>query len=266
MIGFRRFEGEAVAQQQEGEDTRHLSKQKLYNMLSENYFLPAVDSKGVCRQYLLRVHRNEVFRVTNREFKTFEVNVVPAHYKKNGLTCLGHLVARLNRLLASRNERTLGFPDHVIPEENWLIKVARKIDQHNLLEFFQREVTPLVAVQERSPIIEKVYIAKIQLFRQYFLIPQHMRSQPVFQAITAISENNRKTNAKRIEIQQLEAALARAREDEANLRALLRDSILKGATLVYSRENPNFLPENILAPNEPNFQAHRDRLEVLAQA
>ena len=266
MIGFRRFEGEAVAEQREGEDTRHLSKQRFYNMLSENYFLPSIDSKGVCRQYLLRVHRNEVFRVTNREYKTFEVNVNPGHFKKNGLSCLGHLVTRLNRLPVSRNERPLGFPEHVIPEESWLIKVARKIDQHNLLEFFQREVTPLTVVQDRSPVIEKVYVAKIQLFRRFFLIPEHMRSQPVFQAVTAISETQRKMNAKLIEVQQVQAALGRAQREAESLRALVRDSILKAATLVYSRENQNFRPENLLAAENPAFEAHRARLEVLAQA
>lgn len=266
MIGFRRFEGEAAAEQQEGEDTRHLSKHKLYNMLSENWFLPSVDSKGVCRQYLLRVHRNEVFRVTNREYKTFEVNVNPAHFKKNGLTCLGHLVNRLNRLLTSRNERVLGFPPHVIPEESWLIKVARKIDQHNLLEFFQREVTPLTIVHDNSPIINRLYVAKIQLFRHLFLIPQHMRNQQVFQATTAISENQRKLNAKLLEVGQLEAALVRAREDVTSFQALVRDSILKAATLVYSRENQNFLPEHLLAADNAANQAHRARLEILAHA
>ena len=266
MIGFRRFEGQAVAEQQEGEDTRHLSKQKLYNMLAENWFLPSVDSKGACRGYLLRVHRNEVFRVSNREFKTFEVNVSPAHLKKNGLTCLGHLVGRLNRLLTSRGERPLGFPAHVVPEESWLIKVARKIDQHNILEFFQREVTPLAIVNDQSPAVNKVYVARIQLFRHLFLIPQHMRVQAVFQATTNISENHRKLNAKLLEVQQLEAALVRAREESTTFRALVRDSILKSATLIYSRENPAFVPETLLAADVGPNEGHRARLELLAQA
>ena len=84
MIGFQPELQEDIAQVDEGLDTKNLLKKELYDMVSAVWHLPPYSSKGVTRDYLLRVNGDQVFRVNSNELKRFEVELSKDQQKKNG--------------------------------------------------------------------------------------------------------------------------------------------------------------------------------------
>ena len=109
-------------------------------MVSAVWHLPPDSSKGVTRDYLLRVSRDQVFRVNSSELKRVEVELSKDQQKKISTINNALLVKKLNILLAAQGRRELGFTEYEIPESTWLHKVARYIDQTNLLKIFERPV------------------------------------------------------------------------------------------------------------------------------
>ena len=58
MIGFDEELAPERGHHSEEPETRHLDKRELYNSLTHRYYLPPYTSKGVTRDYLLKVHRD----------------------------------------------------------------------------------------------------------------------------------------------------------------------------------------------------------------
>ena len=246
MIGLNRGDDDDGVRAGEPPETRELRKPKLYKMLEEQWLLPPRDSKGVCRTYLVSVHRGQVFRVGLREYKHFEANLNPDHTKKNGYTNLVHVISRLNELLASRNQNQLGFPLFTIPDEKWLIKIARFIDQANVLEFFRAPVRDFQQLCVNTHWPEKIYFCRGQAHRLLIQDPGYMRITPIFDAICKVSEYNRKRNTKILELQETQAKLIDIQQELNNLTQLGRDAIMKGAISIYSVENNEFHAENLI--------------------
>lgn len=265
MIGFHRTERQADNRADEGPDTKPLSKQKLYTMLAEQYLLPSIDSKGVSRSYLLQVHRDQVFRVGLVEYKMFEANLIPSHFKRNGLTSLGVLVNKINRILATRRRNELGFPQHCIPEEDWLIKIARCIDPHNLMEFFVRDIEPLVQLPNNPTNMDRIHVARTILHRQALINPGLMRNNLVYDSLLKVSELRRKQDAAEVELAEITARERRVRTEFSTHQAAVRDGIVKASTLIYSIENPAFRPERLLGAGDPIGGDDLVRLQQIAE-
>ena len=104
MIGFQLGLKAEQPQPDEGPETLHLSKNQLYDMVNQTHMVPPLGSRGVTRDYLLRVYRDQVFRVTHHVYKHFEVDLSPLHLKKTPLVNCSMVVKKLNLLLAERNQ------------------------------------------------------------------------------------------------------------------------------------------------------------------
>ena len=265
MIGLNKMVDGACVRNNEPLETRDLSKQRLYNRLSEAWLLPPVESKGVCRTWLLKVWNGSVYRVGMKDLKTFEVSITPAQMKRNGLTNLLHLILRLNGLLTSRGEKLLGFSEFIVPDERWLCRVARFIDQANVLEFFQFPVVPITRLTREMASCEQIHYCRIFAHENLLQIPGHMTNPNVYGEVINVSEWHRKHIAKRIEAEECTVKMNQVVEEERKAQANLRDHILKAATAVYCLENPNFKPEALINGGQDLKEAERSRLQTIAE-
>ena len=169
---------------EEPEETRRLSKSQLHSMVSERWLVPSRDSKGVCRRWLLSQHIGLSWRVEITTIRRFEVEVPARLQKKACMTNLADLLARLNSLLQERGEATLGFQDHMIPEEDWLIRVCRYIDQTNILGAF---VGPVPGAQLVPGFSQRYLTAQTQA-QQYLFGDNLLNNSHIFNSVKAVAE------------------------------------------------------------------------------
>jgi hypothetical protein len=117
MIGFDLEPMSERGHASEDPETRHLDKRELYNMVGHRYYLPPCTSKGVTREYLVKVHRNQLFRVATLELKHFEVELTGPMTKRVGIQNNALLMRKLNVLLLSKGQTQLGFDEFDAPDE-----------------------------------------------------------------------------------------------------------------------------------------------------
>ena len=103
MIGLFR-PGQAMENPNEPPAIRGLSKNQLYLLLGETYLLPALDSKGLNRTYLVGVYTNHHFRLNLIDHKRFEAELTPQQVKKTGLVNLAYILRKLNALLQEKGD------------------------------------------------------------------------------------------------------------------------------------------------------------------
>ena len=204
MIGFQLGLKAEQPQSDEGPDTVHLSKNQLYDTVNQTYLLPPPGSRGVTRDYLLRVHRDQVFRVTHHVYKHFEVDLAPNHLKKTTLVNCAMVVKKLNLLLAERRQSSLGFTHFEVPESAWLMKVARYIDQTNLLECFEAAVVPEGPVTDASPITCKVYHGRKNASEYIFRLPDMRESRGLWDQLKLVHETYKYLSTARLGIELLD--------------------------------------------------------------
>ena len=181
------------------------------------------------------------------------------------MTSLGVLVIKMNRILTTRRRNGLGFPQHCIPEEDWLIKIARFIDPHNLMEFFARDIEPLVQVPNNPTNMDRIHVARTLLHRQALINTGLMRNNLVYDSLLKVSELRRKQDAAEVELAEITAREQRIRTEHATQQAAVRDGIVKASTLIYSIENAAFRPERLLGAGEPVGAEDLVRLQQIAE-
>lgn len=116
---------------------RGVSKTKLYRDLSDTFYLPKKDSRGITRSYLVRVYSNQVYRLERHLLLQFEAGLSVQESKKSAFYSVNLLAHRLERLLHQLHEQPLGFGDGVTPEEEWFTRVLRYVDRTNILGGFR---------------------------------------------------------------------------------------------------------------------------------
>ena len=84
-------------------------------------FLPPFNSRGCRRKWLIGVHKGDYFSVTHSELRHFEVDLEPNQVKQIGVVNNGLLVRKLNWLLESRGEPTIGHSEFEPPEHVGLV-------------------------------------------------------------------------------------------------------------------------------------------------
>lgn len=117
MIGFEEEIAKERVRTDEGPETRDREKKSLYEMVAKLYYLPPYGSRGINRDYLLKVYNGTVFRVNLIELKHFEVDLTPNQVKKLGVVNNGLLVKKINIILESKGKPNLGFDQYEPPEQ-----------------------------------------------------------------------------------------------------------------------------------------------------
>ena len=225
---------EEQANANEPEEIRGLTKTKLYDLLLETCMLPSNDSKGVTRTYLVSVFNNQVLRLRNVDILRFEAELPASACKKTVFVNLNDVAHRLNVILDQLNERPLGFPAHLAPEEKWLMRVVRFAGQFNVLGIF---ANPLPNPREQDFLSLRIYRAKRQA-EQYLMGQGNLlRNGRVFAQVKEVAENKRRLSLKQGDLQELEDQVANLNLRIHSAQGLLQSSILRAAMTIMAVGN-----------------------------
>ena len=265
MIGFNQELQILQPTTDEGLDTVNLQKNELYELVSAEYMIPPYASRGVTREYLLQVKNDEIFRVDNMEYKTFEFHLQKTHLKKVGITNNAMLVKKLNLLLKERGLKKLGFTLFDVPEQTWLYKVARYIDRTNLLEFFESAITPELPLGNSSSDLTKIYYGRVYAGEWLFRLDKAKRNKKLWEAFRAVSELYRSLASHKINIEVLEHDLQETRDKVFTMETNLNDMVSKAAFTYTSIEDSKITPELIIAGGEGLTGDMRSQLNTNAQ-
>lgn len=134
MIGLFKSMDCEISQARSDEDssTKHMDKSELYEALVQDYCLPPLHSRGITRDYLLNVHRCQVYTVGHTTLKQFEVNLTVKMSKKVGVINSGLLVRKLNILLKSKDNNELGFDEYDPPDQVAYLKVGMALESRTV--------------------------------------------------------------------------------------------------------------------------------------
>ena len=265
MIGFAQDLQDISKVTNEGPETLKLQKNELYDLVASEFLLPPCTSKGVTREYLLKVRRGEVFRVTNQEWKTFEYKLEKKHHRKSMLVNNPILVRKINLLLKSEGRLDLGFDEFNVPEQNWLYKVARYIDRTNLLEFFEEPVE-----REPAPMHNSSAICKIHYGRQYaceFLFDEQKKkaNKKLWHSLRVLAETYRMLMGSKIHVEVLQHDLADTMARVKEQEAALQDLLGKAAFAYAAIDNQNCTADAVITNMNSLTPEIRARLSMVSQ-
>ena len=251
MIGFgdefKLFKSE---KENEAADTKNLGKNDLYEMVSLSYLLPPVSSRGITRDYLLKVKNGEVFRITHSDWKNFEFTLRKTDQKKIGIINNSLLVKKLNYMLEDRAEPDLGFSEFETPEQNWLYKVARYIDQTGELEFFETQPCQQAPLNENSPWIRKIFYGRIYAGQWLFRFESIKKNKKLYESFEELSEKHKNLNSCKINCNVLQHDLRETQKKIVTLEQEMNDLAGKIAFTYTSLENPKITPELVIGGGE----------------
>lgn len=218
----------------EPEEIRQLTKGQLFDQLSSRLYLPEKNSKGVNRRYLVGVYTNEFFNVETLVIKRFELDLTPGQLKKAPYVNLCDLYTKLSQVLTEMRRSPLGFAPGIVPEEKWLLRVTRYIDQQNITGTFF-EAIPNAPAQETDS--QRMITAKMNAER-YLLGANDLLANPrVFAEIKAIWETQKKLTGRQKELevhtQICQSLQAKITQDHLDLQS----NVMKASMTVFAVGN-----------------------------
>ncbi len=229
------------------DSTRGRPKHEVYSIVSEKYFVPAWTSKGVTREYLLRVLRDENFRVEKKAVKKFECDLTDKQQKRNGNQSCAFIVKKINLLLSEDGKKALGFTEFDLPEQNWLYRIARFIDRENVLELFEDPVTPLsdgfFTTKKRS---HQIFHGRVYAHDVFFRNQVVKTNKKFWDSLRQISATYKDVAATQMNLTILRHEAEEVQTRLAVLKASLEDQVNKAATTKVCLVNPDLRSEDIL--------------------
>ena len=271
MIGFEAEPQSEKGHPNEDPETRNLDKKDLYQMVAHKHYMPPYGSRGVNREYLIKVYKGRCLRIPLLALKHFEVELTNAQTRRVGIpnNCL--LVRKLNILLRSKGEPELGFDDMEPPEEvgcsdqSWLFRVARFVDQTNLLEFFETHVVEEKPVMPNSSHIIKVHWGRIKAAKYFFELEEARKDRKLWEAFKMISSNYRNYLCLNLVREKLQADLEAANRKMQEVGRYIEDQISKAACTYTCMQDHSIRPEMIIGGAETVTKEIRDKITTNCQ-
>ena len=220
-----------LANPDEPEEIRMLTKSHIYDQLSNRLFLPDKHSKGVNRRYIVGVYTNEYFNVEEVVLKRFEIDLTPGHLKKAPFVSLPDLYTKVNQMLRELNRLPLGFPPGAIPEEKWLIRVTRYLDPHNVTGAFLQAI-PNAPLQE----FESQRMINAKRNAEAFLMGDNdlLANPMVFKEVKHIWEAQKRITAKQKDLEHHQRIIEDLQENLVQGQLDLQASISKASLTVFT--------------------------------
>lgn len=265
MIGFSQDLQGIINTNTEGPDTSHLQKNELYELVARDYFLAPSGSRGITREYLLAVREGRVFRVTNADWKCFEFRLERGQLRKTGMINNAILVRKLNLLLKSKGGKELGFSEYDIPEQNWLFKVARFIDQTNMLEFFEEPIENEPLPSQHSSPISKIYWGRLYAGEYLFEDEKKKSNKKLWQSLRVLSEAYRMLLGSRMHGEVLEHDLLETRKKILEQESSLQDLLSKVSFAYTSIDNPAITADLVINNQAQLTPEMRQQLSLSSQ-
>ena len=268
MIGFEEQLLKRNPRDNEGPETRNLEKKPLYDMLAAIYNLPPYGSRAVTREYLLKVFRGEVFCVKNNELRHFEADLTPALTKRNGDPNNGILVKKLNILLQSKGLPQLGFTHFDAPDtvskfhQVWLFRIARFIDQSNLAELFEKEVTAEPSLTTSSSHSSHIYYGRRRASKFFFQVKGLKSNRKFWDQLKLISDQFKMLQSQRMTVEVLQQAVNDAQTKAEDTDRALGDLLSKTALSYLTYQHPEVSADKILKGAEQEHPEVKDAVNM----
>jgi hypothetical protein len=119
-------------QANEPEQIRNLDKPEAYAVVAHAWFIPALSSKCMTRNYLSRVLTNNVFRVPQLVMTQFWAELPLNARSKSPFFSNELAFLKLQALLQALNHQLTGFTASNLPDQAWVEQVLRFLDRKNL--------------------------------------------------------------------------------------------------------------------------------------
>jgi hypothetical protein len=211
-------------------EIRNLTKKALHERMSQEYFLPPNSARGVTRAYLVGVYTRRYYRVGLFDMQRFMAELTPTHMKKAPYINSNDIKAKVQVLLREHELLPLGYPDGVIPEEGWLLQIARMLDQTNTTSIF---TTAIPNPERHDTLTSRMHVAKVNAETFLLRQPGYLADPRMFAHIESIWNSHKRLANKRREVLALEATmremLQRQEEEATRLTAHLNEA----ANLLY---------------------------------
>ena len=241
---------------EEPAEIRNLTKKALHARLSEEYFLPANNARGVTRTYLVGVYTNRHYRIGLFDMQRFMAELTPQHMKKAPYINSNDVKAKVQVLLREHQMPELGYPNGVIPDEMWLLQMARMLDQTNSTSIFTMAI-PNAEVPDI--LTHRMHTAKRNAEQIVLRRPGHMADPKVFREIEAIWNSQKRLTNKRREVLALQAMLQEATNKQDQEAGHLAAYLNEAAATIYLKSAQGRGNGNIL---EEDQQAQEARVRV----
>lgn len=237
-------------------EIRELTKKALHERLSQDYFLPPNHARGITRVYLVGVYTGRYYRVGLFDMQRFMAELTSQHMRKAPHINSNDVKAKVEVLLREHNLPQLGYPVGVIPEEGWLLQVARMLDQTNCTAIF---MDPIPNPDQPDILTTRMHTAKMNAERIELRTPGLLADPKIFREIEAIWNCHKRLTNKRREVLALQAMLQEAinkqQQEEAHLEAYLNEA----ATTMYHKSAQGRQGGSILDETE---ESQRSRAQV----
>lgn len=227
-----------------------VSKKALYLELASKYFLPPKDSKGVSVKYLKKVQAGLVFRVETMELNKFLAGLVLSQTVKTPFTSKFLAYSKIDRLLLESGRPGLGFEQGIMPDGEWLYRVARFVDRGNLAEIFESPV-PLYPQLECDS--SKIKAAKKAMERDLLTDSGVDKAETVQDSVAALKASWQKYVGRKAELENLLFyGKQLTRQVEADKREV--EQLLIATTLAVYSVGMHQKPEEVLLETDPKLQ------------
>jgi len=157
--------------------------------LQEDFYLPPLRSKGMTRTYLQKAVDKSVFLVDRQRMARFLADLAPSQLVKVEFSSKVEMHTKLEKILAERKLKPLGFDDGVIPDGTWLQHVVRFVDQENLGCMFRTALKPLTTGNTNS---EKMHQVQAKVVRDLLDKTGLGKRSPVKRCIDELHRSYRK--------------------------------------------------------------------------
>ena len=262
MIGFSDDLLEDLPRQDEGPETRSLSKKELYNLVAASWMLPPFNSKGITREYLLKVQRNEVYRIDTKAWRTFEYELQPHQQKRTAVINNSLMVQKLTVMLSLTGHKPLGFTMYDPPDQNWLYKVARYVDYANFMEAFEAKIRDPPTVNEDSHNIEKLQHCRREVSKYLFSDTRVRNNKKVWEALRSLSESFRMFISYQATMKTLQHQLQHAMDKVQQASVNMTDLLDKAARIYTIVQDPEIRGEHMLdSKDELDSRVHQKASE-----
>lgn len=214
---------------------RNLSKKQLHTNLKDEYYLPDYNSRGFNRNYLVGVYTGDHYRIEIMAFKHFQADLTPAQQKKAPVLYCSQLVDKIDRLLVETGRPRLGFDPGIVPEESWLLGVARYIDRANLLGVFME---PILQVNAPVPCMSQDMLTAKRNAEEFLLGGQNLLANTsIYKQVEGVHQLSKRLSGHRKELLAL-VAQGQALEQKVNAeQSDLNDRLYKVAVSIFTHGN-----------------------------
>ena len=246
----------------EGPDTKDIKKKKFYQIISSKWMIPPITSRGVDRKYLLKVHRNEVYRIDAEQYRIFNFNITSEQVKKTTVMSSALLVKKLDNYLALVSSKPLGFSVSDPPDQTWLYKVVRFVDRFNFIEAYKTYIdVPLTYEQENHNIV-LLHHSRLLAFKEMFSDNQMKKNKKVREAMVAARDAYRTARCHETTMIALQRELEKANEKNITLKQNMNESMSKATLSLMCVKYPNMPIETLLKATKENPTMMREMEEA----